>query len=434
MKPLRTTQPLPRYVRRKALASGTWAYFFEVPTWAKKAGCIVKSEALGLDYGRARERAETILLPTFDSWRTNGAIDDTPTKAPIGTLDWVFSVYRTSRKFTKLDRSTKRTHELGFGMVGGFVMKNGQRFGLGSLLKIDTATIDKLYDKLLIVEAVTKAEDGTTVTTRRARQTTVNHAMKSCRRAWNVAFRAHPKTVPAANPFSKMGLESSSKPTPTATYDELLRFVEACDVANRSSLGTAALISWEFLQRGEDIFGSFTVDHYRPKEHPDAVRVLHEKTGEEAWFPLFDEVRTADGTVLAIKPLYAALQARLDRIKTQRIAGLMLVRDWVDRGENRPLPWPTLKGDLSFMRHQVKGIIKAAGLRPELTLTSFRHGGLTEGGDAELTDRELLAQSRHTTTKVLPLYTKKTMRQVASGARKRLASRPKAERRGSDGS
>jgi hypothetical protein len=27
-----------------------------------------------------------------------------------------------------------------------------------------------------------------------------------------------------------------------------------------------------------------------------------------------------------------------------------------------------------------------------LSFTSFRHGGFTEGGDAELTDRELLAQ------------------------------------------
>ena len=137
----------------------------------------------------------------------------------------------------------------------------------------------------------------------------------------------------------------------------------------------------------------------------------------------YDEVRDASGSVKATKALYPDLQPRLDAIKRDRIAGLMLVRDWVDREEGRPLPWPTAKGDLTFMRHEVKRMIGLAGLRAELTFTSFRHGGMTEGGDAELTDRELLAQSRHTTTKVLPLYTKKTMRQVASGARKRLASR-----------
>ena len=46
MKPPRSAQPLPRYVQRKPLKSG-WAYFFNVPTWARKAGCPVKNEALG---------------------------------------------------------------------------------------------------------------------------------------------------------------------------------------------------------------------------------------------------------------------------------------------------------------------------------------------------------------------------------------------------
>jgi hypothetical protein len=40
-----------------------------------------------------------------------------------------------------------------------------------------------------------------------------------------------------------------------------------------------------------------------------------------------------------------------------------------------------------------------------LSFTNFRHGGFTEAGDAELTDREILAQGRHTTPKVLPRYT-----------------------------
>jgi hypothetical protein len=50
----------------------------------------------------------------------------------------------------------------------------------------------------------------------RERRTTVNHAMKSCRRCWNVAARLHPKDVPVINPFAKMGL--AGRP------DNLLRF------------------------------------------------------------------------------------------------------------------------------------------------------------------------------------------------------------------
>ena len=51
--------------------------------------------------------------------------------------------------------------------------------------------------------------------------------------------------------------------------------------------------------------------------------------------------------------------------------------------------------------------------------------GFTETGDAELTDREILAQSRHTTVKVLPKYVKRTTKQIATGTRKRRALRTK---------
>jgi hypothetical protein len=72
-------------------------------------------------------------------------------------------------------------------------------------------------------------------------------------------------------------------------------------------------------------------------------------------------------------------------------------------------------------------VIRAAGLRDDLSFTSFRHGGFTEAGDAELTDRELMAQGRHKSPKVLGKYVKRTMRQVASGIRKRHAARKDGE-------
>jgi len=58
----------------------------------------------------------------------------------------------------------------------------------------------------------------------------------------------------------------------------------------------------------------------RPKEHPNAVRVVHEKTREENWIPLFDETKGV--------PFFPDLMAELDAIKKTRIAGLMLRRDW----------------------------------------------------------------------------------------------------------
>jgi hypothetical protein len=411
MKPPRSALPLPRYVERKPLKGG-WAYFFHVPSWARKAGCTVQSGPLGTDYEAAVSRAESVFLPAFDAWRIGG---NTPTSSPaiaaFGTLDWMFAEYRADRRYTKLDAKSKRNHEVGFKLVGGYVLKDGKRLGEKRLSAIDTALTDDLYEKLLILRA-TDAE-GNMV--ERERRTTVNHAMKSCRRAWNVCARRNPGKLPLVNPFAKMGLRSSDRETPTATFEELQIFRAKAVEMGLSSLATAALIAWEWLQRETDIFATFDVSHYRPKERPNTVRVLHEKTKEENFVPLFDDSGA---------PVYPELMAELDAIKRERIGGLMLCRDWGDRG-----PWPTWpkpdEPDFTHVSRKVKEVIRAAGMRDELSFTSFRHGGFTEGGDAELTDREIAAQSRHKSPKVLPRYVKRTTRQVTTGAKKRRASRTK---------
>ena len=75
----------------------------------------------------------------------------------------------------------------------------------------------------------------------------------------------------------------------------------------------------------------------------------------------------------------------------------------------------------------MKEIIRAAGLRDELTFTSFRHGGFTESADADLSDAEIRAQGRHRSAKVLPRYAKRTMKQVAPEPRR--GGRPEGEKR-----
>jgi len=381
MRPPRSALPLPRYTLRKPLKRGGWGYFFNVPMWANKAGCPLQNEALGTDYGTAVARAETVLLPAFDGWRSGGTADasTSPTTA-VGTLDWLFAAYRSDRRFTKLDPKSKRNHEVGFRLVGGYILMDGKRLGVKRLTAIDTALTDALYEKLLIIK--TTDDNGDLV--ERERRTTINHAMKSCRRAWNVVARSHPGKLPLVNPFAQMGLRSSDRETPTATYTELQAFRAKAFEMGLPSLATAALIGWEWLQRETDIFATFSVAHYRPKDRPDTVRVIHHKTKEENYVPLFK-----DGVAL-----YPELMAELDAIKRERIGGLMLCRDWGDRG-----PWPTWPKpdmpDFTHLSRKVKDVIRAAGLRDELSFTSFRHGGFTETGDAGLTDREIMAQGRH---------------------------------------
>src|SRR5438046_1784697 len=78
----RSALPLPRYVLRKPIKSG-WGYFFNVPTWARKAGCPVGNEALGTDYAAAVQRAESVLLAAFDEWRRETQPRQGPARQPI---------------------------------------------------------------------------------------------------------------------------------------------------------------------------------------------------------------------------------------------------------------------------------------------------------------------------------------------------------------
>lgn len=147
--------------------------------------------------------------------------------------------------------------------------------------------------------------------------------MTACRRAWFVGQRAEEKRVPTVNPFSKMGLKARApgqpvRETPTATWDELVAFRAKANELGYRSIATAALVAWEWLQREEHVFGAFEISHYRPKERPNSVRIVHPKNGEEAWWPLFDETG---------ETLFPELMAELDDIRQTIVTGLVFRRD-----------------------------------------------------------------------------------------------------------
>jgi hypothetical protein len=152
------------------------------------------------------------------------------------------------------------------------------------------------------------------------------------------------------------------------------------------------------LQREEHILCLLTVEHYRPRERPGEVFIIHPRTGEEVWIPLFD----------AGEPLFPELMGRLDAVKRERIGGLPLVRDWVDKASGVPVPWLARSGDRAYMRHVTKDMIRAVDLPLDLSFRSRRHGGMTEPGDAELTDAQIRAISRHKNARTLPRYVKRT--------------------------
>ena len=124
--------------------------------------------------------------------------------------------------------------------------------------------------------------------------------MKTCRRAWNIASRRNPGKLPTVNPFAAMGLISSGRETPTATFGE----PEAV-AANSGRDGTLLARHGSPYRLGvaatcEDNLGVFDATHYRPKVPPSAFRVPHAKRDEENWVPLFDDAGV---------PLYPELKA-----------------------------------------------------------------------------------------------------------------------------
>jgi hypothetical protein len=117
--------------------------------------------------------------------------------------------------------------------------------------------------------------------------------------------------------------------------------------------------------------------------------------------------------------------AELDAIKETLVLGLIFRRDHKHRRSPMPLPWITERKDLRYLRSVVKKIVGEAELRTELSFTSFRHGGFTEGADSDLTDSELRAAARHRSTRQLPTYAKRTRKQLISGSKKRREERTK---------
>jgi hypothetical protein len=415
MKSRRSALPLPRYTLRKSLKGGQWAYFFNVPTWARKRDCTVPNEALGTDYDSAVQRVEKILLPAFDSWRTGGE-DAAPTVGVVpGTLDWMFHKYRqtwsqpTARRPKPLSPGQCRVHETGIKMLCEYQLQEGAgRLGARRLSQFDTAMADDLFAKLLFKDV--KGE-------KIERRTTVNHAMKTARTAWNTVSRANPGLFPTKNPFEKMGLTSTNRETPHATFDELKAFRLKALEMGFASIATGALIGWELVQREAHIFIRFRAEHYRPPNHPDHVWVVNYKTKIESgsWEPLFNTKG---------KPLYPELMAELDVMKDLRpTGGLMLRRD----GSGRP--WATKGEMLTHFARVVKKIVRAAGLRDELTFTSFgRHGGGTEANHSGMTETQLKQKGQWSSKAAMGHYLHGDDQAKQEAQEKRLKLRAKRAR------
>jgi hypothetical protein len=315
-----------------------------------------------------------------------------------GTFDWMTAIYLASPQFDDLPDLTQRSYRQALARIANYPLKDGRRFGTICVSSITPAVADQMHARLK------SRSDGS----KRARSAMLS--MRVAQRAWSIAQRRYMADMPSNNPFAKMGIVYRPTPTRPVTYQELLCFVAEADRTGDQSIGTAAMIAFFWLQRQTDILARLSWHHYRPVDAPEVARIFHHKTHELVDIPLFDN----DGS-----HLWPELSTRLDT--SHRHGALIVTRDHPDRLRKTHLPWQP-----DYFRHRVAEIRAAAGIDPQVKFMGLRHGGNTEGADADLTDAQLRALSGHRTANMVLVYAKASLQQRREGARKRREAREAA--------
>jgi len=403
----------PRYMTEKRLKDGRTAYYWAPQRRDLKAGFTLHAEALGHDYAAAKARADE-LNRHLDDWRRGRGGERALDMQPgFGTLDWLIERYKRTPAWTRVSPRVRAHYDYVLKLVRDHRRKSGARVGEALLTQFDADTVDKLYEKL---------KSGP----RGPRLRVATMAIMRTARAWAVVARLHPQNVPKQNPFEGVALEHGRATARAATREEAFALHRALVNAGEPHLAAVPLVCFEWHQRPENVLaGSLTWADWRPASRPDAVRILHAKTGEEVWQPLFDtSLHDAQGQPLPPEPLFPELTAYLAELEQLGVPVVLMrpARRKRDASGRLAKP-PAMPFTLREARTRVRKAARAAKLPDWLTLAACRHGGMTELGDAGATEAEIMASSGHRTPDAARLYVKRTEAQRLNAARKRKALR-----------
>jgi hypothetical protein len=395
------TRILPRYVIAKRLSSGELAFYFNVPTKFRKAGCVVANEPLGTDYvaacgddgngGRAAIRNSLI-----DEWIANRDGQPLPALSTYGSVEWLFREYKKSNAYLeKVSPRSRIDYERTMLMVCDLKTKAGDRIGDRGVRAITPAAADKIYNLLIEGSRGQRLRQGEKV-------------VGLCARAWKVVHRLHPHNFDRAVPNPWQGVTKKrrvKKIKPAATRDQVYTFAHGCVENGYPEAAAAAVICFEWLQRPENVLsGHIRWADYRGADAPKAIRVFHHKTGETVLHPLEEEV---DGETVRF---YADAEDILSKLERR---GLPIILRKVRDGTAKTYSL----GGMAKVIHRMRDLL---GLPAMFTLDACRHGGMTELEEAELTDGQGRALSAHK-SRAYERYAKRTMDRALAATRKRHA-------------
>jgi len=358
----------------------------------RNAGFKLCAESLGTNFSAAKARAEE-LNRHLDDWRTGrGAEKSLDAQPGFGTLDWVLERYFRSKAWVdKVKPRARKAYIDELRLITELRLTNGSRAGTLPVSSIDARAVDRIYD---LVRDGGRGE--------RYRQARVS--IRRMARAWAVVNRLYPKIMPSNNPWKGVEPDKHKKEeTVPATREEAYALAKSLANIGHPSLGVAAIAAFEWHLRPEhSIGGGLTWSDWRPAHRPNAILIRHAKTGAEVWMPLQD----ADGQLF-----FADAEMALSSLPR---LGVCVVLNHAQRGLPRPYsPF--------FAKALVRRARRAAGLPEHVTLAACRHGGMTELGDAALSEQGVMSLSGHRTADAARLYVKHTEVQRLVAARKRRA-------------
>ena len=395
---------------RQAVSGRPDGFYFNVPSKYRELGCTVAEQAAGRDYtvacgedgdgGRAARSMRYSMNGTTCAWPAgDGRARADLRHNPVA----VSGVSRSKAYLEKVSPRSRPDYERTMQLIEDIVTKKG----------------DKLGDRKIRVGNADQR-----------RQDLRNHLGWPRRRATTPSGesgRAVPPRMARGPPAASGRVRPGRAESVGRRHDQAAREGEKAGGYPRSGLrvrsgaiehgkpeaAAAAIICFEWLQRPENVLAGFLRwPDYRSKEWPNAIKILHHKTGAIVWHPL-EKIRV-DGVTLRF---YPEAEAVLEKLAAPR----------------RPDD-PTRDQDAEWGRIQAVQLQRFGKARPELaeedyglpsyfTLDACRHGGMTELEEAALTEGQGRALSAHKTAQAYRGYAKETFDRALSATRKRHAHR-----------
>ena len=206
--PRRRPKGWPRYMDDHRRRAARPAYYWKLPSWAKRAGCPMRSEALGNDYGEAKRRCDDILNPLLDAWRTRD-------EAPSPDREAAARHVRLDGRSSTGHRPSSPSH----GQNAEELRRRAEaRLGLRPEGRAQVREPARSTASRPVPRTAVREAEGSRPTVRSgpARRSSRWRSASGPGTSRGATSRNH---VPLANPFAKMGLTYTAKPTRPVTYD-----------------------------------------------------------------------------------------------------------------------------------------------------------------------------------------------------------------------